>query len=195
MKCLGSNKSWQFPVINIQRNTFCQVLPLTPLSSNNISISISKGFLRFQLKLQTLSQLGQALDFHWKIDPLLLTGHVLNTNKEEFQFHNFSHAQESIWSLSNDKMIGHLKVKIWPSVDYFVLFNILYLWHSPPFWWKVEKCQICHLYHFRCRHIKLILIGPINGPFTPRVSCSNWIHMFGWHQMSSTKKSFRHFWI
>ena len=64
LKCLGSNKSWQFPVINIQRNTFCQVLPLTPLSSNNISISISKGFLRFQLKLQTLSQLGQALDFH-----------------------------------------------------------------------------------------------------------------------------------
>ena len=54
----------------------------------------------------------------------------------------------------------------------------------------MEKCQICHLYHFRCRHIKLILIGPINGPFTPRVSCSNWIHMFRWHQMSSTKKSF-----
>ena len=82
-------------------------------------------------------------------------------------------------------------VKLWPSVDYFILLYILYLWHSPPFWWKVEKCQICHLYHFRCRHIKLILIGPINGPFTPRVSCSNWIHMFGWHQMSSSKKSFR----
>ena len=88
-------------------------------------------------------------------------------------------------------MIGPLKVKIWPSAHYFILLYILYLWHSPPFWWKVEKCQICHLYHFRCRHIKLILIGPINGPFTPRVSCSNWIHMFRWHQMSSTKKSFR----
>ena len=57
-----------------------------------------------------------------------------------------------------------------------------------PLWWKVEKCQICHLYHFPCRHIKLILIGPINGPFTPRVSCSNWIHMFRWHQMTSSKK-------